>query len=87
MPPQVLSNFAAEARKSLIISENQAFHHVSPNLANSADDSPDQTVDRITIEYHLPILTIYHTAPGLECIFAAHRWVIAMDSQTDSGNW
>ncbi len=24
---------------------------------------------------------------GLECIFAANSWVVAMDSQTDSGNW
>ena len=32
---------------------------------NSADDSPDQTVDRIKIEYHFPILTIHNTPPGL----------------------
>ena len=35
---------------------------------NSADDSPDQTVDRIKIEYHLRILStemIHHKPPGL----------------------
>ena len=29
--------------ESLIIKNNQVFHHVSPNFSNSADDSPDQT--------------------------------------------
>ena len=32
--------------------DNQAFHLDSPNFSNSADDSPDQTVDRTNIEYH-----------------------------------
>ena len=57
--------FLPQARKSLIIIDNQAFHHVSPNFSNSVDDSPDQTVDRIKIEYHLPILTIHHTPTRL----------------------
>ena len=35
---------------SLII---KLFHHFSPNLYNSADDSPDQTVYRIKIQYNL----------------------------------
>jgi len=57
--------FLPQARKSLIIIDNQAFHHVSPNFSNSVDDSQDQTVDRIKIEYHLPILTIHHTPTRL----------------------
>ena len=28
---------------------NQVFHHVLPNISNSADGSPDQTVNRIII--------------------------------------
>jgi hypothetical protein len=28
------------------------FHNFSPNFSNSADDSPDQPVDRIKMEYH-----------------------------------
>ncbi len=28
--------------------DNQGFHHVSPNFSISPDDSPDQTVDRIS---------------------------------------
>ena len=37
----------------------QDFHHVSPNFSNSVDDSSDQTVNRMKIKYHLPILTIH----------------------------
>ena len=33
----------------LIITDNQEGHRMSPNLSKSADDSPDQTVDRIKI--------------------------------------
>ena len=32
-----------QGMKSLIITDNQDFHHVSPYFSNSADDSPDQT--------------------------------------------
>ena len=64
-PGLIIKGLDNQARESLIISDNQAFHDASPNLSNSADDSPDQTVDRIKIEYHLPILTIHHTPPGL----------------------
>ena len=64
-PGLIMRGLDKQVRKSLIISDNQVFHDVSPNLSNSVDDSPDQTVDRIKIEYHLPILTIHHTPPGL----------------------
>ena len=33
--------------KSLIITDNQGFHHVSPKFSSSPDDSPDQTVNGI----------------------------------------
>jgi hypothetical protein len=33
----------------LIDTDNHEGHHSSSNLSDSADDSPDQTVDRITI--------------------------------------
>jgi hypothetical protein len=38
-----------QASFSLIITDNQDFHHFSPNLSNSAHDSPDQTDDMIQI--------------------------------------
>jgi hypothetical protein len=42
--------------KSLIITDNHKGHHFSPNLSNSVDDSPDQTVDRIQIRYTTMII-------------------------------
>ena len=50
--------------KSLIITDDQAFHNVSAYCSDSADDSPDQTVNRIKIECHLPLLYTTHR-PGL----------------------
>jgi hypothetical protein len=38
-----------EASFILIMTDNHEGRHFSPNLSNSADDSPDQTVDRIKI--------------------------------------
>ena len=43
---KVLDN---QAMKSLIITDNQGFHHVSPKFSSSPDDSPDQALNRITI--------------------------------------
>jgi hypothetical protein len=45
----IIKDLDNQARKSLIISDNQAFHHVSPNFFDAADGSPDQTVKRIKI--------------------------------------
>jgi hypothetical protein len=38
-----------QAMKSLITTDNQGFHHVSPRFSNSPDDSPDQALNRIKI--------------------------------------
>jgi hypothetical protein len=35
--------------KTLIITDNQGFHHDSPKISNSPDDSPDQELNRIKI--------------------------------------
>jgi hypothetical protein len=55
--------------KELIIKHEKAwlsrFLPCLSQLSNSEDDSPDQTVDKIKIEYHFPFLTINHTPPGL----------------------
>ena len=48
-PGLIIKDLDNQTRKNLIIIDNQSFHHVSPNLCNSEDDSPDQTVDRIKI--------------------------------------
>jgi hypothetical protein len=40
--------------------DNQAFHHVFPNFSNSADDSLDQTVDRIKIVFPFSPSTTHH---------------------------
>jgi hypothetical protein len=32
-------------------------------------------------------VTSYFAKPGVECIFEAHRWVNAMDSEEGCGNW
>ena len=69
----IIKGLDNQARKGLIITDNQGFHHVSPNFSNSADDSPHQTVYRIKItkqfteweSYHLPIVTVHHTPHGL----------------------
>ena len=60
--------------KNLIITDNQSFHHVSPNFSNSADDSPDQTVHRIKVKCHVPLL--YTTpSPGLPLTMSNWRGV------------
>jgi hypothetical protein len=38
-----------QAMKSLIITDNQGFHQVSPRFSNSPDDSPDQALNRMKI--------------------------------------
>jgi hypothetical protein len=53
-PGLIIKGLDNQARKGLIISDNQVFHDVSPNLSNSADDSPDQTVDRIKMNITFP---------------------------------
>ena len=61
--------------ESLIIKNNQVFHHVSPNFSYSGT-GPNLTVDRIKIEYHLRILntvTIHHTPPGLSLTVTKER--------------
>ena len=45
----IIKGLDNQAMKSLIISDNQAFHHVSPKFSNSPDDSPDQALNRIKI--------------------------------------
>ena len=50
--------------KSVIISDNQVFHHVSPKFSNSPDDSPDQELKRIKISYHLALVP--SAPPGLD---------------------
>ena len=60
----MIKGFDNQGMKSLIITDNQAFHHVSPYFSNPHDDSPDQTVNRIKIECHLPLLYTTHH-PGL----------------------
>ena len=45
----IIKGLDNQAMKSLIISDNQAFHHVSPKFSNSPDDSPDQALKRIKI--------------------------------------
>ena len=59
-PDLIIKGLDHQGMKSLTITDYQAFHHVSPNFSNSADDSPDQTVNRIKIEYHLPLLSTTH---------------------------
>jgi hypothetical protein len=44
-PGLIIKGLDNQGRKSLIISDNQAFHHVSPNFSDVVDGSPDQTVD------------------------------------------
>jgi hypothetical protein len=45
----IIKGLDNQAMKSLIITDNQAFHHVSPMFFNSPDDSPDQALNRIKI--------------------------------------
>ncbi len=59
-PDLIIKRLDNQGMKSLTITENQAFHHVSPNFSNSADDSPEQTVNRRKIEYYLPLLSTTH---------------------------
>ena len=56
--------------KSLIITDNQDFHHVSPKFSNSPDDSPDQELNRIKIEYHLVLVP---GAPPGACMTVTNR--------------
>jgi hypothetical protein len=48
-PGLIIKGLDNQAQKSLIISDNQAFHHFSPNFSDAADGSPDQTGKRIKI--------------------------------------
>jgi hypothetical protein len=45
--------------------DNQAFHLDSPNFSNSVDDSPDQTVDRIKLEWNTTTLPLYFHGLGI----------------------
>ena len=45
----IIKRLDNQAMKSLIITDNQGFHHVSPKFSNSPDDSPDQALNRIKI--------------------------------------
>ncbi len=37
----IIKGIDTQDMKGLIITDNQGFHHVSPNFSNSPDDSPD----------------------------------------------
>ncbi len=45
----IIKGLDNQAMKSLIITDNQGFHQVSPRFSNSPDDSPDQALNRIKI--------------------------------------
>jgi hypothetical protein len=45
----IIKGIDNQVMKSLIITDNQAFHHVSPKFSNSPDDSPEQALNRIKI--------------------------------------
>jgi hypothetical protein len=45
----IIKRLDNQAMKSLIITDNQGFHQVSPRFAHSPDDSPDQALNRIKI--------------------------------------
>jgi hypothetical protein len=52
----IIKGLDNQVMKTLIITDNQGFHHVSPKFFNSPDDSPDQTLNRIKIYYHLTLV-------------------------------
>ena len=71
--------------------DNQAFRHVSPYFSQSADDSPDQTVDRTKIECHLILLYTTHP-PGLPAeefvlIFWVPSRVKSDGAEEQRGRW
>ena len=45
----IIKGLDNQAMKSLIITDNQGFHHVSPKFSCSPDDSTDQAVNGIKI--------------------------------------
>jgi hypothetical protein len=45
---------------SLIMTDNHEGRHFSPNISNSADDSPDQTVDRMKSNIFFEVPTRLH---------------------------
>ncbi len=45
----IIKGIDNQAMKNLIITDNQGFHHVSPEFFNPPDDSPDHSLNRIKI--------------------------------------